>query len=120
MTDSMDKYGSAGVPFTGDIAEIKSAQEQIQRMIDALVPVVQRMIDALVPVVQRMIDALVPFIPPILDEITNLWEAMLRSYPNKRVVWLAFHHKKERVRKKNRKRIIEYYVKAANHHDHDW
>ena len=109
MTDSMDKYGSAGVPFTGDIAEIKSAQEQIQRMIDALVPVVQ-----------RMIDALVPFIPPILDEITNLWEAMLRSYPNKRVVWLAFHHKKERVRKKNRKRIIEYYVKAANHHDHDW
>lgn len=32
---------------------------------------------------------------------------ILLQYPNRRVVWLAFRHKKERVRKKNLRRIMQ-------------
>lgn len=100
--DYVNKYGSDGVPFTGKIAEITPAEQQLQQMIDAFVPIAQ-----------SIIDAIVPLIKPCIDEITGLWDQILKSYPDKRVVWLAFHHPKERVRKKNRNRIAKYFAKAA-------
>ena len=33
----------------------------------------------------------------------------IKAYPNKRIVELALHSKKARVRKKNMKKIVEYY-----------
>ena len=105
--DSVNKYGSDGVPFTGKIAEITPAEQQLQQIIDAFVPVVQGIIDAIVPLIE-----------PCIDEITRLWDETLKSYPDNRVVWLAFHHPKARVRKKNRNRIAKYIAKAVNHHDH--
>ena len=97
----VDKY-SSGVPFTGQIAEIKPAEQQIQQMIDAFVPVVQCLIDAIVPLIE-----------PCIDSITQTWEAILKSYPDKRIVWLAFYHPKAKVRKKNRERIAKYIAKAV-------
>lgn len=97
-----DKYGSGGVPFTGEIAEITPAEQQLQQMIDALVPVVKCLIDAIVPLIE-----------PCIDEINRTWDEVLKSYPDKRVVWLAFHHPKARVRKKNRNRIAKYIAKAV-------
>lgn len=41
------------------------------------------------------------------DVFSYTWDSILKSYPNKRVVHLAFYHKKARVRKKNRNRIIK-------------
>ena len=100
--DSVNKYGSDGVPFTGEITEIKPTEQQIQQMIDDLVPVVQSIIDAIAQALERCV-----------AEINRIWDAVLKSYPDKRVVWLAFHHKKAKVRKKNRKRIVRYINKAV-------
>ena len=100
--DSVNKYGSDGVPFTGKIAEITPEEQQLQKMIDAFVPVIQ-----------AIIDAIVPFIEHCSDEINRIWDEILK-YPDKRVVWLAFHHPKARVRKKNRNRIAKYIAKAVN------
>ena len=96
--DSVNKYGSDGVPFTGEIAEITPAEQQLQKMIDALVPVIQGIIDAIVPLIE-----------PCIYTINRTWDEILKSYPDKRVVWLAFHHPKARVRKKNRNRIAKFY-----------
>lgn len=98
---SVGKY-SSGVPFTGKIAEIKPPEQQIQQILDAFAPVAQGIIDAIVPLIE-----------PCIDEITRLWDEVLKSYPDKRVVWLAFHHKKAKVRKKNRHRIAKYIEKAV-------
>lgn len=99
---SVDKY-SSGVPFTGKIAEIKPPEQQIQQIIDAFVPVIQGIIDAIAPLIEHCI-----------DELTRLGDKVLESYPDKRVVWLAFHHPKAKVRKKNRRRIAKYIEKAVN------
>ena len=106
--DSVNKYGSDGVPFTGKIAEIAPMAQQLQQIIDAFVPVAQCIIDALVPLIE-----------PCIDATTRLWDEILKSYPDKRVVWLAFHHPKEKVRKKNRNRIARYITKGVKHHDYD-
>ena len=100
--DSVNKYGSDGVPFTGKIAEITPMEQQLQQIIDDFVPVIQCIFDAIVPLIE-----------PFIDEITRLWNEILKSYPDKRVVWLAFHHPKARVRKKNRNRIAKYIEKAV-------
>ena len=104
--DSVNKYGSDGVPFSGKIAEIEPVEQQIQKIIDAFVPVVQSITDAIAQTIEHCIGA-----------ITNLLDAVLRSHPDKRIVWLAFHHKKERVRKKNRNRLIRYIHKAVKAND---
>ena len=77
-------------------------EQQVQQICDALVPVVQAITDAFVPVVQRA-----------AEELNRLWEAVLKSYPNKRIVHLAFHGKTTRIRKKNRNRIFRDYIKAV-------
>ena len=100
---SMNKYGSDGVPFTGNVAEITPAEQQLQQIIDALVPVVQQIIDALVPTLENCVEA-----------VSKLWDDVLKAYPDNRVVWLAYHSKKRRVRKKNRNRIVRYFKKAVN------
>ena len=107
--DSVNKYGSDGVPFTGEIAEIKPIEEQLQQVIDALAPVIQSIIDALVPLVEAYI-----------DKAAELWDEVLKAYPDKRVVHLAFYSKSERVRKKNRKRIAQYITKAVKCDDRSW
>lgn len=38
-------------------------------------------------------------------------EAIICLYPNKRIAWLALHHNKARIRKKNIKRILKEYRK---------
>lgn len=101
--DSVNKYGSDGVPFTGKVAEIVPAEQQLQQMHDALVPLFQSIIDALAPMIKQCTDA-----------VTHLWDEILKSYPDKRVVWLAFHHPKARVRKKNRNKIAKYIKKAVD------
>lgn len=57
---------------------------------------------------RSIIEVLIPVVEQAITEIKNLWEAILHTYPNKRVVWLAIHHPKERVRKKNRNRICKW------------
>jgi hypothetical protein len=63
---------------------------------------------AVAPILGSMLQALMPIINQAITEFKRLWETILHTYPNKRVVWLATHHPKERVRKKNRNRICKW------------
>lgn len=99
---SCDKYGSGGVPFAGQIAKIKPPEQQIQQMIDAIVPAIQCIIDAIVPLIEQC-----------AGSIKILWDEVLKAYPDKRIVYLAFYHKKAKVRKKNLNRIVKHLSKAV-------
>ena len=108
MMDSVDKYGSCGIPWwQGETLKSSSYEEQIQKFKDALVPVVN-----------AICDELVPAFAVCVDSIIQLFDDILKTYPDRRVVWLAFCHKKEKVRKKNRNRLVKYYAKAVKRDDH--
>lgn len=48
-----------------------------------------------------------------INDIHNHLTVVINSYPNKRIVYLALHHPKERVRKKNIKRILKWIEKGG-------
>lgn len=94
----------------------KPIQEMMKVMCDdweSLTPEEQEarmyaVMQAFVPVFESMLQVLVPIVNQAITEFKRLWEAILHTYPNKRVAWLATHHPKERVRKKNRNRICKW------------
>lgn len=47
------------------------------------------------------------------NRISKFSEAICSEYPNRRVVWLAFNHRKARIRKKNMNRIIRWYQREV-------
>lgn len=65
------------------------------------VEVIQRLTQSIIEVLTPVLDSVIEAIKKILDEI-------LHVYPNKRVLHLAIHHPKERVRKKNMHRIMRW------------
>lgn len=70
---------------------------------------------------QRLSESIQPFIDTVLQTINKLFpivnnllgdfEAFCNTYDNRRVVHLAHHAKKERVRKKNYNGLLTDYVK---------
>lgn len=48
---------------------------------------------------------------------SNSLNIVLSGYPNKRIIYLALHHKKARVRKKNINRIMRWIRKEGNNGD---
>lgn len=71
----------------------------------ALQRTVAEAVAALTPIVAECIRALTPIIQEFNDRFQAAFGAE-KAYPNKRVVWLAYNHKKERTRKKNYRRIL--------------
>jgi hypothetical protein len=107
--DSCNKFGGGEPLFHESKAmDIATAQQQYQNMKEYFIPLVQNVMDALVPVVQNIFAALNPYILEVAENLTTFYNALIHTYPNKRVVWLATHHKSARVRKKNRKRIMKW------------
>lgn len=62
-------------------------------------------------VVQEMVEVLAPIVEKIYETVKKITDAVLHYYPNKRVLHLALHHPKERVRKKNIHRIGRWVEK---------
>ena len=77
--------------------------DELERLKEALLPVIAEIVNILAPAIKHIIESL----SPVLGDISGIWEQILRSHPNRRVVELAFRHPKARVRKKNRHRIIK-------------
>ena len=80
--------------------DLLSEEEKAQRLYNAHQEIAR--------ICQNIVEPLMPIIDSILSGIKSIWEAVLHTYPNKRVVWLMMHHPKERVRKKNRSRILKW------------
>lgn len=64
--------------------------------------------DVIQPVVANIVETLTLAIQQTIQKINHLWRTIIECYPDKRVVHLAIHHKKSRVRKKNIKRIMKW------------
>ena len=73
--------------------------DQFEKAIEALNNMLITIVEQLAPTMQRMIESLAPI-------VSNM-QKVIKTYPNKRVVYLAIHGK-ERVRKKNIKRIMKW------------
>ncbi len=69
---------------------------------------IQNVANALQPIVGNIVEVLTPVIKETAKTINRLWYTIVQCYPNKRVVHLALHHPKARVRKKNITRIMRW------------
>ena len=49
-----------------------------------------------------------------VKQVVELYNKIISSYPNKRVVYLALHSKKKRVRRKNTRRILKDFQRWSN------
>lgn len=118
--DSCDKFGSGGALYVPGVSELIEPvdtvplEQAIQHAKEVLIQAYQPVIEECARIVQEIMDVLVPYIQPAIEQIKRLWDLILESYPNKRIVWLALHHKKERVRKKNRNRILKWIERMNN------
>lgn len=75
-------------------------EEQFARMVAAFNLLAQTIQNILIPAIENICTNAVPV-------IKRVSEAILKTYPNKRVVYLVFHGKR-RVRKKNINRIVKW------------
>jgi hypothetical protein len=109
--ESCDKFGSGGSLYVPDVSETVvpgSIEDEIRKVKEAFIQSFKPVIEELTRIVQNITDVIVPYINPVIDAIKHIWDLIIQSYPDKRIVWLATHHKKERIRKKNRNRILKW------------
>ena len=67
---------------------------------------IDRVVEALQPIVASIVEVLTPAIEEAMTAINNIWRSVMECYPNRRIVHLALHHHKKKIRKKNTNRII--------------
>lgn len=77
-----------------NICNDEDKTEKINRLWEVVVPIIGNIIQTVFPVIKKAVDK-------------------FYCYPNKRVVNLALHHPKERVRKKNIKRIMRWIERES-------
>lgn len=74
---------------------------------------IQRLVEAFQSLWESILDMLRPLFEKILGALDKFIDVAIRAYPNKRVLHLAMHHPKERVRKKNMHRIMRWMVRGG-------
>lgn len=90
-------------------AENKEEFEQVAKLFNGiLIPLIEDFIEAFVTLIHEIGIAVNLAFREIAQYITRQIIAVIKLYPNKRVVYLALHHPRERVRKKNMRRILKW------------
>ena len=93
-------------------AYAKGTAEELQKTFEDLTGIksedFQKAVEAIQRLARSIAEVLNPALGSAIEAIKKMWDAVLHIYPNKRVLYLAMHHPKERVRKKNRNRIIKW------------
>lgn len=109
-------YNAECCPYIVD-AYAEGTSEELQKVFEDLTGKTdtedfQKAVEA----IQRLTQAITKTLMPILDEmmpiIKEATERVLIYYPNKKVLYLAVYHPKERVRKKNIRRIMRWMLKG--------
>ena len=72
----------------------------------------QKAVEAIQGVKQVITETLKPILEKVFETIKMVSDAILNCYPNKKVLHLALHHPKQRVRKKNIHRIMQWIEKG--------
>lgn len=93
------------VPYDSEhLRPIIPIDEQMAKATEAFRDMSKTILEQIVPTVRKIIETVAPILNPIIEAI--------KTYPNKRVVYLATHGK-ERVRKKNIKRVMKWLEKRC-------
>lgn len=66
----------------------------------------KKAVEAIQCVVQAITETLTPVFKKAFEVFKELYDVLLQRLPNKRILYLAVYHPKERVRKKNMHRIM--------------
>lgn len=96
--------------FAEDLKKSQNLNEAVKNLKTALIEAIAPICDA----ITQLIEGICANIPQIVSEINYV---TILSYPNKKVLHLALHHPKERVRKKNMTRIRKWLEKEGEHND---
>lgn len=64
---------------------------------------------------KKGVDAIVEAVNRLAEAIKTAWNAMISTYANKRVQYLALHAKKHRVRKKNLHRMHKDFIRLLKY-----
>ncbi len=104
-------YNAECCPYIVDVYAEGTAEE-LQKTFDDLTGNKSEDFQKAVEAIQRLTQSIIEVLKPVLDSameaIKKILDAVLHVYPNKRVLHLAMHHPKERVRKKNMHRIMRW------------
>lgn len=65
--------------------------------------------------VVRAINTVAEVIKRFVDVFTDLWNELLYSASNKKIVHLALHGRTKRIRKKNRNRLVKNFMKLLKY-----
>lgn len=90
-------------------------EEAMERFREAVSDIIQTMTERLQPVIQAMTEMVAKTLEqvrPVLKALMGGFTYYCKHYGNSRVLHLALHAKKARVRKKNRNRLFNDYLKA--------
>ena len=82
----------------------EKVEELLERTAKAAIDVVEEVVKA----IRQIAEEIAPIIYEFAIAASATAKNIYSQYPNRRVVWLALHHKRERVRKKNIRRIMRW------------
>lgn len=94
--------------------------DNIQRLEDQGIQIDQEALDKAIQAIQKLVEVIVDVWNKVVEVVKNVfnafWEA-LREFlkqANPKIYNLAYHHKKHRVRKKNKKRLFLLFRRWLN------
>ena len=106
-----ENYNAECCPYIVEVYAEGTAEE-LQKTFDDLTGNESEDFQKAVEAIQRLAQSITEVLTPVLDSamkaIKKIMDAVLHVYPNKRVLHFAMHHPKERVRKKNIRRIMQW------------
>ena len=105
-------YNAECCPYIVD-AYANGTSEELQKVFENLTDKTetedfQKAVEAIQRVTQEITEILKPILDTVMQTIKKMTDTILNRYPNKKVLYLALYHPKERVRKKNMRRIMQW------------
>ncbi len=86
--------------------------EEAKEIFDEIAPLICKAIDDFVDIWNRVTQKFASMIDEIIANLTNIIvDAVISAYPKEKIVNLALHHPKAKVRKKNKRRIFKWLHK---------
>lgn len=115
LAKAQQNYNAECCPYIVD-AYAEGTSEELQKVIEDLIGETEtedfkKGVGAIHGVVHEMVEVLAPIVEKVYELVKRITDTVLHCYPNKRVLHLALHHPKERVRKKNIHRILRWVEK---------
>lgn len=113
MNENMDSLPAKEELLASVSAEqIEALNKACGQFVEAVTRAIQDIMLIIMQMAESITTALCQFPTDANEHIERMCAEVIHTYPNKRVVWLALHHKKKRVRNKNINRILKDYERG--------